>query len=57
LQVYERYFQVDTKKEGVGIGLSLVKTYCDEVGIDIQIKSEEGVGTTILLDLEKVHSS
>ena len=57
LQVYERYFQADTKKEGVGIGLSLVKTYCDEVGIDIQIKSEEGVGTTILLDLEKVHSS
>jgi len=57
LQVYERYFQADNKKEGVGIGLSLVKTYCDEVGIDIQIKSEEGIGTTILLDLEKVHCS
>jgi len=56
LQVYERYFQADTKKEGVGIGLSLVKTYCDEVGIDIKIKSKERVGTTILLDLKKVHS-
>jgi signal transduction histidine kinase len=55
LQVYERYFQADHKKEGVGIGLSLVKTYCDETRIDIQIKSEEGVGTTILLDLGKVH--
>ena len=55
LQVYERYFQADEKKEGVGIGLSLVKTYCDEVGITIQIKSQEGEGTTILLDLKKVH--
>ncbi len=55
LQVYERYFQADTQKEGVGIGLNLVKTYCDEVGIGIHIKSQEGVGTTILLDLEKVH--
>jgi signal transduction histidine kinase len=57
LQVYERYFQADTKKEGVGIGLSLVKTYCDEVGIDIKIQSKESDGTTILLDLKKVHST
>ena len=57
LQVYERYFQVDEKKEGEGIGLSLVKTYCDEENIGIQIKSEKGAGTTILLDLEKVHFS
>jgi len=55
LQVYERYFQADEKQEGVGIGLSLVKSYCDEEGIDIHIKSEEDVGTTIFLDLKKVH--
>ncbi len=52
LQVYERYFQADEQKEGVGIGLNLVKTYCDEAGIDIRIKSQVDVGTTILLNLK-----
>jgi signal transduction histidine kinase len=55
LQVYERYFQADIKKEGVGIGLSLVKTYCDEVGIDIKIQSKEKKGTTISLNLSRIH--
>ncbi len=45
LRVHERYYQADDKKDGKGIGLALVKAYCDEEGIDIQIKSEKGVGT------------
>jgi len=54
LQVYERYYQADEKKEGVGIGLSLVKSYCDEEGIDIQIVSQKDVGTEVRLNLLKV---
>ncbi len=55
LQVYERYFQGDEKKEGEGIGLALVKAYCDEAGIVIQIQSDKGEGTQVGLDLSKVH--
>jgi len=55
LQVYERYFQVDEQKEGVGIGLNLVKSYCDEVGIGIHIYSEKNEGTKVMLNLATIH--
>ncbi len=35
LKVYERYYQADSKKDGQGIGLALVKAYCDEAKITI----------------------
>jgi len=56
LRVYERYFQEDADKEGKGIGLTLVKAYCDAEGLEIQITSEKSVGTKVCLDLKKVHS-
>jgi len=56
LRVHERYYQADDRKDGDGIGLALVKTYCDEEDINIQITSEKGVGTTIRLNLTKVHT-
>ncbi len=54
LKVYERYYQADTQYSGEGIGLALVKTYCDEAGITIDIKSEKNVGTAIYLDLSSL---
>jgi signal transduction histidine kinase len=56
LRVHERYYQADERKDGEGIGLALVKAYCDEEGIDIHFKSEKGVGTNVSLDLSKVHA-
>ena len=55
LRVYERYYQSDNQQEGQGIGLALVKAYCDEEGIEIQIQSEKGLGTSVSLNLENVH--
>jgi signal transduction histidine kinase len=55
LRVYERYYQSDNRQEGQGIGLALVKAYCDDEEIEIQIQSEKGLGTTVSLNLEKVH--
>jgi len=55
LRVYERYYQSDNQQEGQGIGLALVKAYCDDEGIEIQIQSEKGLGTSVNLNLEKVH--
>jgi len=57
LRVHERYYQADDKKDGEGIGLSLVKAYCEDEGIDIQITSQKGAGTTVTLNISKVHAS
>ena len=54
LKVYERYYQVDGTKEGEGIGLALVKAYCDQEGISIRIDSKRGEGTVVKLDLSSV---
>jgi len=55
LRVHERYFKGDESSKGEGIGLALVKRYCDSVNIQVQIQSEKDVGTSVSLDLSKVH--
>jgi len=55
LRVHERYYQADENKDGEGIGLSLVRAYCDEEGIEIHIKSVKNEGTCVSLDVSKVH--
>lgn len=49
MRVMERYYQADRSREGRGIGLALVKAYCDSEGIDIRIYSEKGKGTEVVL--------
>lgn len=53
VKVYERYFQLDKSVKGEGIGLSLVKAYCDEAGISINISSQKEKGTRVSLDFTK----
>ena len=55
LRVHERYYQADDQTDGKGIGLALVKAYCDEADIEIQIKSQSEVGTKVSFYLAKVH--
>lgn len=55
LRVYERYFQGNESNAGKGIGLSLVKSYCDNENIDIRIHSEKNIGTAVILGLSVVH--
>lgn len=47
LKIYERYYQLDNKIHGEGIGLALVKAYCDDEKIKICIKSKKGEGTEV----------
>ncbi len=53
-RIYERYYQGDSHNPGEGIGLALVKRYCDESGIGIRIHSQPESGTTVTLDLAQV---
>ncbi len=54
LRIFERYYQTDTTQKGEGIGLSLVKSYCDSEGIEIRIQSLKNQGTTVSLYLEGI---
>lgn len=50
LHIYERYYQGNSQQQGEGIGLTLVKRYCDEAEIGIRITSEPEEGTSVILD-------
>lgn len=52
--VFDRYYQVDTSSEGHGIGLSIVKAYCDDFKILMSIRSKKGEGTTVTLDISNL---
>jgi len=52
-QIYDKYFQVDIEAKGIGLGLSIVKEYCDKNQIDIKIDSKENKGTKFILHFNK----
>jgi signal transduction histidine kinase len=51
-RIYERYYQGDSHSQGEGIGLALVKRYCDESGIRVKITSKPKEGTEVTLDFD-----
>jgi signal transduction histidine kinase len=53
LNAFEHYYQEDEKSSGHGLGLGMVKEYCDTHKIKIYIDSKKDQGTTITLDLNK----
>lgn len=53
-QVFDRYYQANKLNAGYGIGLSIVKAFCDEQKIYLNISSKLGIGTTITLDLKNI---
>ncbi len=50
LKAFEHYFQEDQDNKGQGLGLGLVKEYCDRNRIKIYVNSKKGLGTKISLD-------
>lgn len=53
-QIFDRYYQGDENELGFGIGLGLVKNYCDRYKIKLHVDSKKGVGTTMQLDFSGV---
>ncbi|MBK8944558.1 MAG: PAS domain-containing sensor histidine kinase [Ignavibacteriae bacterium] len=55
--LFEKFSQEESgysrKYEGNGLGLSLVKKYCEINNINISVQSEKGAGTTFILDFHK----
>jgi signal transduction histidine kinase len=54
ISIYERYYQADHNIQGEGIGLALVKSYCDNEKIKIWISSQKGVGTKVSFDISNI---
>ncbi|MEZ0344230.1 MAG: HAMP domain-containing sensor histidine kinase [Caldimicrobium sp.] len=49
--IFEPFFT--TKSRGTGLGLTIVKKFCDELGIKISLESEKEKGTTVWLKIPK----
>ncbi len=54
VRIFDRYYQNDATVSGYGIGLALVKNYCDRHKIKLHVTSTKGVGTTMILDFKGV---
>lgn len=54
-KIFEKFYQCEEshKKSGTGLGLSIVKRIVELVNGDIECKSEEGRGTTMIVKLPK----
>ncbi|WP_305530410.1 HAMP domain-containing sensor histidine kinase [Sulfuricurvum sp.] len=53
MHIYDRYYQNDSTMAGYGIGLNLVKRYCDRYGIALHISSHINEGTCVKLEFKK----
>ena len=51
--VFDKYFQEDTTKDGFGLGLAMVKEFCDKNKISINIDTTE-LGNQFNLNLKKI---
>ncbi len=52
--IFDRYYQGKDDRQGFGIGLSIVKAFCDEYNIFINIDSDINIGTKVSLDLKNI---
>ena len=52
--VFDRYFQENPTKDGFGLGLSIVKEYCDKNKVAINIDTTVNLGNTFNLNLKNI---
>jgi len=53
LGIFDNYYQVNKEIQGFGIGLNMVKRFCDENGIELIFDSSPNRGTTVKLKFKK----
>ena len=53
LHIFDNYYQSRENMKGFGIGLSMVKRFCDTNKIELQFKSKPKEGTQVLLHFKE----
>ncbi|MCK9472398.1 HAMP domain-containing sensor histidine kinase [Sulfurimonas sp.] len=53
LRIFDNYYQSNKNMRGFGIGLSMVKRFCDANAISLSFKSKPNVGTTVTLKFKE----
>ena len=53
LRIFDNYYQSDKNSKGFGIGLSIIKRFCDKQNISINFDSKVDIGTTVTLKFKK----
>jgi signal transduction histidine kinase len=53
LKIFDRYYQSNENMKGFGIGLSMVKRFCDANEILLNFKSKSNFGTTVILKFKE----
>jgi two-component system, OmpR family, sensor kinase len=56
LHIYDRYYQSNHNSNGFGIGMNMIKSFCDQNKIILLIKSQKNIGTKISLNFTGVIS-
>jgi signal transduction histidine kinase len=51
-KIFNRFYK--EQERGIGIGLHIVKKLCDELDINISVKSKLGIGTVFYLDISQL---
>ncbi len=54
VKVFDKYYQRDTDIQGFGIGLNLVKRFCDKQNIKLRIESIPNQTTKIILNFKDI---
>jgi len=52
--VFDKYYQENSLHSGIGLGLNIVKAYCDRYKIDLKIDSLKDEGSEFNLDLKGI---
>ena len=54
INIFDNYYQSNNDVQGFGIGLSMVKRFCDINKILLTLKSKPNIGTTIILKFKEI---
>jgi len=54
LQIFDNYYQSNENMQGFGIGLSMVKRFCDSNNIQLGFQSTPNKGTTVSLKFKEI---
>lgn len=52
IQIFDKYYQSNENMQGFGIGLNMVKKFCDKNEIALNFKSKQNFGTTVSLNFK-----